>query len=204
MCTNSVNNQKGFTLFEMLVSLSIVALIASISLYGLTSYTQYFALKDSARTLEGVFREAQDYAVNIQDIRTAAGMSSDFAGRFGVAVAVGEPIILFSDDDTPANIYAYDGPIGGTAECKGECVSKTPLKNSVSIKKICYYITANNLCQSDDGWITAVFVRPSLDAHINAFGVYKTDIEKIEITLESTSGYETTVSVGATGYISNT
>lgn len=68
-CVNS--NNKGFTLIEMLVSISIIALISTIFLANYRSANRRAILNTAARQLASDIRLAQSYTMGLKDFNGA-------------------------------------------------------------------------------------------------------------------------------------
>lgn len=191
----------GFTLFESLVALSMVTIIAGISFQGLTSYTEYFALRDSVRSLESTLRTAQGYAISIQDINN----SSEFLGRFGVKVqsSIPDEIILFADtqiSDAEVGYNTYDGNTGCEDE---ECLERTVLGKGIHVLDICTTgLNDIELCGRDR--VEIVFVRPRTDAHVYIDGLEDPTVKEVNIKVATRQEERIlAVTVGATGFITS-
>lgn len=196
------SNKGGFTLFESLVALSMVTIIAGISFQGLTAYTEYFALRDSVRSLESTIRTAQGYAISIQDINN----TSQFLGRFGVKVqsAIPDEIILFADTQASDSETGYNMYDGSTGCADDECLERTVLGRGIHITDVCT-IGINDIetCGITDR-VDVVFVRPRTDAHVYIDGLEETTVKEIRITMGTKSEERTlSVTVGATGFITS-
>jgi prepilin-type N-terminal cleavage/methylation domain-containing protein len=79
-------NQRGFTLIEMLLSVGLIAALASLSLPIYASFNNRNDLDISTQTLAGMLRRAETYARNVQ------GDSS-----WGVKVQAGSAVLFEGD-----------------------------------------------------------------------------------------------------------
>ncbi len=196
----SVKSSAGFTLFESVVALSMVTIIAGISFSGLTSYADYFALRDSIRSLEATARTAQDFAISIQDVNN----SNSFLGKFGIKVdsAIPTEIIMYGDSQSDQGEVGYNIYDGVTECVDSECIERTILGRGVHISDICT-VGINDVETCGRGRVDVVFIRPRTDAHVYIDSVEDETIKELRIMLSSKSEREISVTIGATGFITS-
>jgi len=190
------NSKKGFTLFELIISMSIVAILAGISFFGLNAYSDYFSLKDAVRGIDALARKAQGYAINIQNVNS--GVDS-YTGQYGLEFSTAYPteIIFFSDIDD--NEY-YNADNGCSDD---ECIERTVLGRGIKIESICYVTIGNSIPICDGERVDIVYKRPKPDAYIKIDKGDVLSIEKAIVTFSSPKGKKYSVTFGTTGYISN-
>lgn len=99
-----MNTRKdlGFTLVEMMVTVSMLVLVSSMLLFNYPRFSENYRLDRAATEIAAIFNEAESRALGI------AGSSSGIFPGFGVYFNIATPreYILFSDD-SPANSF-YD------------------------------------------------------------------------------------------------
>ena len=202
--SNQSRLQGGFTLLESMVALSIVTIIASISFTGITSYSEYFTLKDSARSLETTFKTAQGYAINIQDVSTG----SQFLGKFGVKFDknIGDEVIFYADSqgvgsEGELGFNIYDETTGCPE--RSECIERTTFQRGITVSDVCTTdVNDIRLCNRFDRF-DILFVRPRADARVYINGTESTSIKEVEIFLSTATGRSIPVIIGKTGFITS-
>jgi prepilin-type N-terminal cleavage/methylation domain-containing protein len=96
-------SQKGFTLIEVLVSIAIITILASILLPGYNSFRYRFALLRSSYKLSHDFRGAQEFSVSAKELPTL-----EVPPGYGIYLKKGlteKSYILYADNGP----YPYGG-----------------------------------------------------------------------------------------------
>lgn len=184
---------KGFTLYEVMVTTGIIAILSAISFYGLNTYADYFTLKEASRGVDALVRTTQGYAINVQDVGES---EVAYIGRYGISFSKSNntEIISFVGN---VNNYQYDSPAD-------QFIQNTVLGRGVKITNVCYKTTDNPLfCEDKFSKIDILYIRPKPDAKFSIENLSNDKISEVEFTLESSKGRKATVIVGATGYIAN-
>ena len=97
-----INNKKGFSLAELVVSLSIIAIISSIIVTNFHGFGRSGSVQMSAQFLANSVREAQNNALSLKEVS-----GSPPAGGWGIYFNIANPdqYILFGDADYPPDGY---------------------------------------------------------------------------------------------------
>ena len=191
---NPMQSQKGFTLVELLVTISIFVILTGIVLFNQGKFNGSILLTNLAYDTALTIRQAQTYGVNVKEFNG----SGNFV-PYGVAFDMSFPksFILFADlasdgiyytNSNPACLSSYSSP--GT----DGCVSRYTIKNGNYIKDLC----VDGTCGLAKLYIT--FVRPNPDAKIIAGPVRPTN-NLAKIVLGNPDGSTRTVEVQSNGLI---
>lgn len=181
--------RRGFTLVEMLVVMSIFALISGIVLANHSRFNGTVLLGSLAYDVALSVREAQVFGVSVRQFNSAFNLG------YGIRFADADSYILFADedqnkeyDDTDSIIRTYN------------------LQNGFTVSSFCG-ITAQGTshCSTDPSdpitHLAVVFLRPDPDAFMtsNKVGV---SYSRATVTIVSPAGDTRTVEVASTGQIS--
>lgn len=158
---------RGFTLTELLVSLSIVTIILTVVVRSQSGYTEQAALTQYADGIATLAAEAQSYGNAVKEVSTG---SANFSAPYGFSASVlaaGDEtnLIFFADlnDNT-----AYDG----TADCATgpgeECLEKTVLERGNRVQEICTVTGSGEDCGTPKR-ADVSYKRPSLTPRITVF-----------------------------------
>lgn len=194
---------KGFTIFEMMVSVAIMVVISTIIAGNQSKYTSGASLKNVANDLGLSLRQAQVYGISVKELNPG---SETFSTGYGVAFDLtGAPVgddksfIFFADRNTPPN-GQYDGtwdcPLGGSSEC----LDKTLLNSGNYISDLCVIEALGENCD-DITSLDISFLRPAIEARIFYNGG-STGVRGARIELRSPDGKQNSVTVYTTGQIS--
>ena len=174
--TNSIFRKRGFTLVELLVTVTIIALITAITVFNQNDYSDRLALTKAASDIELQIREMQQYGVSVRESSTNSG-KFDYA--YGITINLNSAVTgtmgqynLWSFVDIN-NSTRYNPP-SGWATCPNnstsECVATTSLKYNVKIIDLCAINSSGGQnCKSNGGSgvpgrIDVTFKRPNLGA----------------------------------------
>ncbi len=161
----SHQKQKGFTLLEMLVSISIFMIITALVIVKYQSFNGGIVLTNTAYEVALAIRQAQNYGINVHDLQS--GNQDVFNVGYGIhfSNAALNSFILFGD------IYdSVDGqgnPINnGIYLANDTQISQLILRRGITIKKFCGVLGTTASCNTT-GAITNLditFNRPNPDA----------------------------------------
>ena len=79
----SKNNKRGFSLVELLVSISIVSVLITVIIFNQRSYTDVAALSILADELSLTITQAQAYGIAVREF---APGSADFSASYGLSM----------------------------------------------------------------------------------------------------------------------
>jgi len=174
--------QLGFSLIELMVTITIVTLITGIVMVRYSSFNSVVLLKSQSYELALDIRTAQVYGVN------AKGASSSFRGAYGIYFDIGNPnqYILFKDADGDRE---YD---------VGENVGDTyTIDARFQIASICITPGDCNVSRA-----SIAFQRPDFDASISTNSSSGATQIRITVSSLSDSAFSREVVVYSSGQIS--
>lgn len=214
-------NSSGFTLVELLVTLTVITLITAVVVFNQADFADRLALTNVAAELELRIREMQVYGVSVREYQPN---TSQFGYSYGVmfntntisgAPGAMGPLSLWSFVDVNKN-GRYNNPstwstctVGGTSEC----LEITTLKQGVTISDLCAINSSNGQnCRSSGGSsvpgrIDITFLRPDPNARFSFANTSGTSItfpnhRGAKIQLRSPRGKTLDLYIYTTGQIS--
>lgn len=190
----------GFTIVEMLVSLSIVSMIMSTVLFNYSGFNDSLALNSAGREMAVAIRQAQTYGLTVKE--TAAG-GGQFTAGYG---------IYFNPTDNPTTYLIFVDTNGnkkydvgsGCGSGSTECIEGFTLRNGVRITGIC---DGNDACppQLTVRSLSVSFLRPNPDASIlfidNGGGTAVGPSLTGKVVLTSPKGSTIKVTIESTGQV---
>lgn len=199
-----MNNTKsksttGFTLVELLVSVSIVTVIMSLILFSYGTFNDNLALSAGGQEVAIAIRQAQTYGLNVSEATLG---SSQFNKAYGIYFnPIVDPTHYYIFVDSNSN-KIYD--VGsGCASGNTECVEKLTLANNITISSIC---DSSQCPPTGVESLHITFLRPNPDADINFVssggGAVGGSQQTGKIILTSPKGKTLTIDVESTGQIS--
>lgn len=201
-----LQTNRGFTLVELLVTISIMLVILGTLVFNQSSYSDGAALQNLADTIGLTLRQAQIYGISVKELGTG---SNNFSAAYGADFDVTDPAyktsyIFFADLPPYNEIYdsGQSCPLGGSSEC----IAKTTITQGDSISSICEIpLAGGNNCSM--GRVDITFLRPEINAQIVFFDasghqLSLTGVKGAEIELVSPSDATRSVTVYTTGQIS--
>lgn len=190
---------KAFTIIELIVTVSIVAVIMSVILFGYSSFNDRLTSTSAVQEVSLAIRQAQTYGLSVKE-----GTAGDYSKGYGIS---------FSTIDT-TNYYLFidnngNGKNDNTGTCIGECIQKIAFQNGVRIGLICGAVLTNGglVCPAGSGVVSMsiTFVRPNPDSNIRFFnnsGVQVgSNFERGQVVLRSPKGLTNSVTIEKTGQI---
>ncbi len=191
----SGSGKRGFSLFELLVSLSIFTILTTVLLIKNSTFKGDILVTNLAYEVALTVREAQTYGINVKAVNTGTQLAPilNYNYPYGVHFDYSIPTayVLFSDQNSNG-LYALSG---------SEEIKTYSIQQGNKISSICVTDTNNTKsCDAAIGYIDITFKRPDPDAMI------KTSLNSVmksaEITLISPKGVTKKVTVERTGQIS--
>jgi len=158
----NIKNPSGFTLVEIMVTISIAALIMTVILFNYRAFGDNLSLSSALQEMSIAIRQAQVYGLSVKEFSSGTGQFND---GYGIYFTQNDPTHYYIFADLNSN-NSYDGD---TTCTKGsECIEKGEIRNNVRISDICDISSGIDVCfngQNIQG-LTAIFIRPKTDAHI--------------------------------------
>ena len=196
---------KGFTVVELIVSITIVSIILTVVILNQSTYTDSLALTNLADEISSTVSQAQAYGIGVKEFSPG---SSDFSAAYGLAFSLlasgSNSAYIYFADRNGDDIYGGDWtcPIGGASEC----LSKTNISRGNIINSLCAVIDAG-ADQCNIGRVDVSFARPSTEASILFFdlgggSISPANMKGAKIMLMSPKGAIRSVTVYKTGQIS--
>jgi len=188
-------HKNGFTLVELMVTVSIVSLLMATILFNYSTFTDNLALSSAEQEVSVAIRQAQTYGINVRESSVSSGV---FDYGYGV----------YFDPTDNGNYYLFvdsNGdkkytPGNGCGSGSTECVSKFTLRNNVKISNVCDPTTCYNTKT-----LNITFLRPIPDANVYLFNsdgtIYSGPITTGKIELTSAKGKVARVTIENTGQI---
>ncbi len=177
---------SGFTIIELMVSISIMSVLLSLVLYNYRTFSNRLAVSGNAQDLNLTIRQTQAFRTSTQESSAGAG---DFTTPYGLVfrrVTQGDPMatyLLFADKD---GNNRYNSSLTYCLP-DTECVQQLALRDNVAVG---YIKTAGDAqCDVNPEYVTILFKRATADPVISTYsraagfrtcqsvqiGVYKTD-----------------------------
>ena len=200
------HGSKAFTIIELLVSVSIVALIMSTVIYNYSAFNDALALSAGIEEMASATRQAQTYGLSVKESIAGSGL---FNAPYGIYFDTSDPThyYLFVDKypvaggSGPAGNGKYDA-LSGCGSGNTECVEKNTLRDGVVISSVC---DASVCPPAGATSLQVTYLRPNPDGRIsftdsagNSVGSSLTG----KIILRSPKGKTGTVTIESTGQIS--
>lgn len=194
----------GFTLVELLVSISIMTVILTVIVLNQSTYTDNIALTNLADEISSTISQAQAYGIGVK------GLANDFTASFGVTFSIrtspdgdDKAYLNFADKGGILNVY------DGNWNCaNAECLGKVDITRGNFINDICIVRKIPLSDQCNVAKRTDIsFARPNTEAQIKFFNnsgneVGNPDDRGAKISLQSPRGAIRSVTVYKTGQIS--
>lgn len=206
---------RGFTLVELLVTLSIMAVITTIIISGQSQFNQSLLLTDTAYTIALSVREAESLGLS------SRGVGGAFNVGYGVHFAGGAPAAytIFADTATTQATPGYcpvlttpaNSPETKTGNClydnTTENVQTYALNRGFTVSDFCGKDQTNTLVCASSAYLSAldiVFLRPNVYAVMTGMnGTTPVQLTCAQITIKAPTGGATkTVRVTQFGEVS--
>ncbi|MFA7315155.1 MAG: prepilin-type N-terminal cleavage/methylation domain-containing protein [Candidatus Magasanikbacteria bacterium] len=174
----------GFTLVELLVTISIFVLLTGIVLFNQTKFNSTILLTNLAYDTALTIRQAQTYGVNVKEFNRQDGVDKKFL-PYGVHFETesnNKSFILFTEldygsaNDPGDGLYLteVDDDIADSSLCQADkgCVTRYSIKRGNYISAICAEEVESGESNCSDGSknrtvLDIVFTRPNPDARIS-------------------------------------
>lgn len=192
--------KAGFTVIEVLVSLSIMTFIMSTVLFNYTEFNDNLALSAASEEIAIAVRQAQTYGLTVKEVS-----GGNFDSAYGV---------YFDFENDPTNYYIFADAVtvngkydvgSGCGSGSTECVERFSLRNGIRITSICDGALP---CTPPIGAkkLNVTFLRPDPDATIlftNTAGATVAGPSfTSKVVLTSNRGGTVTLTIESTGQVS--
>ncbi len=174
---------KGFTLVELLVSISIFTLITSVAVYNHAKFNNSVLLTNLAYEIGLSVRQAQFYGISVRQ-NASFSFNSGYGVHFNPA--------------TPTAYTLFEDKTGGTSHVwdSGEDLQNFTISKGNKILKVCVDGNCNSTI------VDISFIRPNPDAFITTGGSNGSYKGEADICVASPDGTVRKVIVESTGQIS--
>src|SRR6185369_8725369 len=156
-------HSRGFSLIDLLVSISIITLIMSVSLFSYRTFQNKLAVSAASQEIATAVRQAQTYGLSAKEVSKSGG---DFTTGYGVSFDTNVPgaFFIFADKNKDGVFQVGDGC--GTSNT--ECVEQDNLRDGVTLTLLCGTTDAGvtSCPPSSAQSVSFVFNRPDPDATI--------------------------------------
>ncbi len=196
-------NINGFTLVELIVTISIVTFMSTVVMFNYSTFSDNLASSAAQQEIAVAIREAQSFGVNVRE-------SAVSSGRFDYAYGI------HFDPQDPSSYYVFvdrtDSPFGngvtgnrqydvgtGCGTSSTECVEKFTLRNNVKVSGIC----DPSSCYTNKT-LDIIFLRPNPDAKIYIYTgatEFSSGGASARVELTSQKGKVVYVKADATGQV---
>ncbi len=197
----------GFSLIELIVSISIFLLLSSVTLVNHSKFSGAVELENLAYDVALSIRQAQVFGLSVKEFEPRSG---EFQQGYGVHFNKNTPtkFVIFTDRD----LTSYGGPpinsqYDTTVPCGvvgTECIETFTIRKGNRISDFCARLSSSiQRCVSlgDLSYINIIFVRPDPDAVITSDVVSEIYTDAV-VTVKSPKGIERDVVTQLTGQIS--
>lgn len=227
-----LNTHSGFSLIELIVSISIIIIISSVALFNQAKFSSDILISNMAYEIALIIRQAQVYGTSSKGNEDALTLQGSEQYRVGYGVH-------FADDngEKPGSFLTFvDVPNQGGASSPGEnttfnyqfdidntygptdvqtLTSLVDLTQGQKIRRFCAYSSTEQKCwdtsYGSNMSLDIVFVKPNPDAHITFWDGSEftgnipggTKYDEAKIVIESGLGDKCrTVRIRASGQVS--
>lgn len=205
-------SSSGLTFIELIVVISIFALISSIVIFNFSDFSTNLSIQNISHDIALRIVQAQREAISGK-YNPLVGNSAGYTPTYGVYFAsnestasdihVGKEFIYFIDLPTHYNgIYDDIQTIASASGCvdapgETECLDRTQITTGDTISEIC--VDTPCVAVTD---VTILFKRPFPDAIIHTSNDPLTNHQKAQIKVRSAKGVEKTILITSLGQVS--
>lgn len=191
------SSSAGFTMIELLVSLSIMVIIVTLILVNYRKFDGTVVLTNLAYDMSLSVRKAQTYGISVKGQKTGSDQTFSYPYGITFSSASTTTYTLFADTNVNGN-----GTFGNGLYDGGEGVETYTLRGSYRITNLCT-VDANNNETCGLSNIDITFLRPNPDAKIITNRTTQTtNAAKIKIGTSQDSSVTRTILIRTTGQIS--
>ncbi len=159
----NIKKSFGFTLVELMVSVSIVTLMMSVVFFGYRTFSNRLAVSAATQELALAVRQAQTFGISAKEFVRG---SADFTIGYGIYFSMIDPqsYYIFADTNHDGKYTVGNGCGGVTTEC----VEKGQIKSNVFVTTFCGINTSGTqVCPPTNAQaVSILFNRPNPDGVI--------------------------------------
>jgi len=183
MKKNIFKNEKGFSIVELIVILSIFGIMSTVSMLNYSDHYKAIEQSNLAQSIALIIRQAQVYGISAssgniggETFDTQEGVAESFFDTGIIDITQNKSvrgtsinldtntITLFEDYNIPANFVFHDGSGGGVAD--GVIDKRSITSNSVTFEYADLCNTNGSCVKQTTGFVDIAFQRPYPDAVI--------------------------------------
>jgi prepilin-type N-terminal cleavage/methylation domain-containing protein len=215
------NNEKGFTLIEMMMVLAIFTILTGITVYNYGKFNNNVIITNLAYEISLAIREAQVFSLGVR-VTDFNDSNTTFDTRYGVFFDISggpgtegeENFILFADPNRDGICNSDTSGECSIINCiDDECQNLSTLTRGVVIKNLCAGVAGVSDFVNNDGscavsinvvsadQLSITFERPNPNALVVADG-NNVDYRNAAIVLEAPNGPKRVIYVNENGQIS--
>ena len=191
---------SGFTLVELLVTISIFVILTGVVLFSQTKFNSTILLTNLAYDTALTIRQAQNYGINIKEFNLG-GVSKFVPYGIHFDLTKNKSFILFADlnfDLNTKELSPFSSDDASRCLNNEGCVNIYNIKRNNYISTLCVVSSGSELCEPVEK-LDILFQRPNPDAVI--FGDGENNKSRAIITLKGVDGSDRQVVVQANGLI---
>lgn len=191
------HSERGFTIIELIVSVSIMVVITSVALVSNANFNNSIFLTSFAYDVGIAIREAQTFGINVRSFRGGGGSTTDLAYGISFDRTTPQSFIFFADSNDDQRYSAIEERISMFDATRGNTVVRFCGVQS-SGTQVCSDTGSNPLAS-----LALTFKRPVPDARMRAVrqSGATVDFVRTHITLGAPDGARRCVTVESTGQI---
>ena len=156
---NKQKSNKGFTLVELLVTISMFVIVTGVVLVNSNKFSSTILLNNFAYDVALTIKQAQSYGVNVREC-ISGSFNSPFGVYFDITTPAGKTnFVLFNDFDNSSTTALVT-----SCSTASECIQKYSMTRGTYIKSMCAGENEAN-CQIADQ-LSILFRRPDPSAQI--------------------------------------
>lgn len=162
--------KKGFTLVELLIVISVIAIISGIVVFNHGEFSSRIDMTNLAYGVALEVREAQVFGVSV------VGQAQNFEDGYGVHIDLGDEelgnttIVFFRDDLAGEDPGHYTGSLDCTGPDDAACIRRFLIGRGNTIENLCGFRPGTQTIQCDRNILDVVFHRPDAEAEIRFGG----------------------------------
>jgi prepilin-type N-terminal cleavage/methylation domain-containing protein len=189
------NFKKGFTLVELLVTITIFVILTGVVLFNQSRFNSTILLTNLAYDTALTIRQAQTYGINIKEFDNGSGTGNFVPYGVHFDMSANKSFILFADmayDKTNPDLLTPYAGDKYSCRVADNCVNRYSVKRGNYISGICVKTQTTDCSPVSE--LSILFKRPNPDAVIYGRGDGETDYtqySKATITLTGVDGIST-------------